>query len=774
MPLPEPTFDSRSYRELLNEALARIPAHNPEWTNFNDSDPGVTLLQLFAFLSEAIIYRANLIPERNRSKFLRLLGIPMRPAEAARGFVVFKKPKGQLKTEILEKDAEVSAGRVPFRTENGLQVLPIEAKIYYKSPLVEVTTEIENIYRKLYASYEEVGRELLFYETRTYETPENGNVLSTIDLSKDTVDGSLWLALLARPGDNSEKVRKVIAGQTLTLGILPSLSEEGCVLYPRGQSPVRNRPSLLFEMPIVEEGKGAAYERITAITDIDPLIMPGIVQLTLPEIEVDGVKKLTYWQDLDPLEPGVGNYPPLIEDSNDLDRLITWIRIRSPEIDVQTETSTRQLSVALSWVGINAAKIIQRTHVPGEQLPPGTGEPDQVATLTNTPVILDSVNLTVNGEKWARIDDLTAALPEIEIKSRRFAADITGTRRKRTLKEPNTAFTVDRESGEIRFGDGIHGKRPPKGAVIQVSYDYGGGKEGSVGIGTIKKGSNSVTSMGVVVNNPVPTWGGDERETVAEAEKRVPRFIYHRDRLVSQADYKEITENTPGVEIGRVEVLPLVNPEEEVIDAQQYHNSEGMVTVLVIPEHDPQNPDAPVPDRLFLQTICEYLSPRRIVTTELHVRGPRYVDIWISISIGVIPGHDEGPVREKVKQQLFLFLSPLKGGFEGSGWLLNKNVEGPEISAAAARVRGVEQVNEVLLGDTEGQKETPEIAIKGLQLPRIRAVSVVSGGNAPRIEEIRGDTPISGTGIEAGAGVATATTDRVGTTLPVPVVPDIC
>ena len=48
MPLQIPSIDNRRYQDLLNEALARIPVHNPEWTNFNKSDPGVTLVELFA------------------------------------------------------------------------------------------------------------------------------------------------------------------------------------------------------------------------------------------------------------------------------------------------------------------------------------------------------------------------------------------------------------------------------------------------------------------------------------------------------------------------------------------------------------------------------------------------------------------------------------------------------------------------------------------------------------------------------------------------------
>ena len=135
MPLTIPTLDDRTYQQLLDEALARIPVHTPEWTNFNRSDPGVTLLELFAFLTENLLYRSNQIPERNRRKFLTLLGIPLQPASSARGLVVFANERGPLQTGTLNTDMEVRAGQVPFRTALGLDVLPIEAQIFYKHPL---------------------------------------------------------------------------------------------------------------------------------------------------------------------------------------------------------------------------------------------------------------------------------------------------------------------------------------------------------------------------------------------------------------------------------------------------------------------------------------------------------------------------------------------------------------------------------------------------------------------------------------------------------------
>src|ERR687886_326506 len=87
MPIVPPALDDRSFDDLVEELLARIPAHTPEWTNPRQGDPGRTLIELFAWLADTLLYRANLIPERQRLAFLRLLGIQMRPAVAARGLI---------------------------------------------------------------------------------------------------------------------------------------------------------------------------------------------------------------------------------------------------------------------------------------------------------------------------------------------------------------------------------------------------------------------------------------------------------------------------------------------------------------------------------------------------------------------------------------------------------------------------------------------------------------------------------------------------------------
>lgn len=78
MPLTLPRLDDRAYADLVEEARALIPSVYPEWTDHNPSDPGITLIELFAWLTEMLIYRTDQVPDRHRLTFLKLLNGPDR------------------------------------------------------------------------------------------------------------------------------------------------------------------------------------------------------------------------------------------------------------------------------------------------------------------------------------------------------------------------------------------------------------------------------------------------------------------------------------------------------------------------------------------------------------------------------------------------------------------------------------------------------------------------------------------------------------------------
>jgi hypothetical protein len=106
--LQVPNLDSRTYNDLVAEAKQRIPRYLPEWTNLNDSDPGITLLQLFAWMTEATLYELNQAPEALRLKLLQLLGFEAQPAQPAVTQLAFTLTAGTAST-IIPKGTRVAA-----------------------------------------------------------------------------------------------------------------------------------------------------------------------------------------------------------------------------------------------------------------------------------------------------------------------------------------------------------------------------------------------------------------------------------------------------------------------------------------------------------------------------------------------------------------------------------------------------------------------------------------------------------------------------------------
>ncbi|MCB8983618.1 MAG: putative baseplate assembly protein [Ardenticatenaceae bacterium] len=716
MPLELPVLDDRNFEQLLAETKRRIPAHTPEWTNYNvESDPGITLVQLFAFLTDNLLYRANRIPERNRLKFLQLLGIPLQPAAAAEGIITIQNERGPVAALQLEKGIVVAAGSTQFLTRDNLTVLPLQAQVYYKRPIAESDpryAEYQLRYEALLAAMslaeEATGvaatLKPVFYESVPMTQPSATDPAPVLDMVKETTDQALYLALLAPKNVDPATVRAAIANKTLSIGIAPALSDEVAPLLPQRRAQREPLPDLMYEIAApglqtaVAAGDKARYTRLLIRQQPDVLTQEGIVQVVLP-----AAADLATWTFPEPMQEGTGAFPPALEDEEIQGRLVTWLRIRLPQ---QTEQQG-VINGRLSWVGINAARVVQAVPISNELLGSGSGEPDQAVALANTPVIAHTVRLEVEDgqgswQLWRLTDDL-------------LAADLD-----------DRVFILDRESGQVRFGTGINGLRPPRGQRIRASYEYGGGIAGNVAIGDIKKSQDVRLQGGYKVTNPLPTMGGDRGETTSEGERNIPLHLRHRDRLVTQQDFADITRRTPGVDVGRVEVLPLFKP-----TTPPATNAAGIVTLLVIPETDALQPRWPTPDRLFLQQVCSHLDGRRLVTTEIYVRGPVYLSVHLSIGLQVQEGHYRDDVLQAVRERLAEYLSALPpGGPEETGWPLNRRLLKKDLEAVVTRVTGVEYVDSMEMG-VGTSLGLDEFDLTGLHLPLLATLALREGEAEP-------------------------------------------
>src|SRR5580700_8386911 len=89
MALPVPNLDDRRFQNLVDDAKRLVQRHCPEWTDHNVSDPGVTLIETFAYMTDQLLYRLNLVPDRLYVKFLDMIGLTLLPPTPATALVTF-------------------------------------------------------------------------------------------------------------------------------------------------------------------------------------------------------------------------------------------------------------------------------------------------------------------------------------------------------------------------------------------------------------------------------------------------------------------------------------------------------------------------------------------------------------------------------------------------------------------------------------------------------------------------------------------------------------
>lgn len=134
MPVQPPPLDDRNFAQLLEEAKVRVARACPTWTDFSPQDPGMTLLELFAHLTETMIYRLNRLPDKAYAAFLSMIGVKLQPPCAAGATLVFTLNRAAERPVVIPRGTRVtvarSGGEAPvFVTDEELTIEPKQTSV---------------------------------------------------------------------------------------------------------------------------------------------------------------------------------------------------------------------------------------------------------------------------------------------------------------------------------------------------------------------------------------------------------------------------------------------------------------------------------------------------------------------------------------------------------------------------------------------------------------------------------------------------------------------
>ncbi len=287
---------------------------------------------------------------------------------------------------------------------------------------------------------------------------------------------------------------------------------------------------------------------------------------------------------------------------------------------------------------------------------------------------------------------------------------------------------VDRAHAAIRFGDGLTGKLPRLAPLatpqVFVLYEAGGGARGNVPPAaweTLSGPLSNATSF-------VPAIGGLDDETIEEAQLRASGQLRVPTRAVNPGDHEIIAKDTRGVAVARAHAAVGFDPCECGVVL-------GVTTVFVVPEIHSRTRElvragravvAPACDPGLLAAVRAQFARTRLLGEIVYVESAAYRRVKLRVTITGAP-HDREAVRKRIQASLRLFLDPLLGGIDGTGWPFGEPVRPTALLGIAQRElgdRGI--VDSIAIAiDDEAFEACEDVAIRSYELVAVDAIDVV-------------------------------------------------
>jgi predicted phage baseplate assembly protein len=679
MSLDLPDLGDRDYAAYVTEARSRIPTYADAWTDHNAHDPGITLLETFAWLAETYVYQLDRVDDRHLRKYLELLGSPPKPPQSASVALQLTPPSET--TVGLPAETVLAAG-TDRRTARRFETTPLGP--------VESVDVVDA----------QVDRVVVDHAGGRVDNSVVNETKGTRFLAfgpEAAVGSRLYLGFDDDPfpphggaGDPQPRIALGVAYDETGLpppathgaessAFEPSveLAWEYCVDYDRWYT-----PDAWDRLPVAFDGTNRLYESGSIVFEhpADPGT-DGPVTAPAPAARS--------WPD----RPGV-----ILDD----ERARYWLRC-------VVETAGYEVPPRLSAVALNVVPATHRTTVVDEPLVRADGRtettahPGQVFAFANAPVLDAKVAVVADPTDATALADPANAWRPVE------SFDDAG--------PDDQVFLLDETAGRLTFGDEVAGAAPTAGrTVVAREYVYGGGSSGNVSSGVPWRFVDGALSD-VAVSVFEEAAGGVDAETVEEALVRVRRDLQTPYRAVTTDDYRIVATSTPGLRFGRAHAA--VVPADDAPDDCEDH---GEIRVVVVPYGTCSRPE---PSPGFVEAVRCHLLKHALLTDRLTVVPPTYVGVGVSAAVRLEPSAAAAERTRVVREALDAFIDPLSG-FEGDGWPFGRPVYRSELYEVIEAVDGVDCVLELSVTARGGRVTADgDVVLGAEELPYSLAHEVV-------------------------------------------------
>lgn len=597
-----PNLDDITYEQLLQNAIHKIPQLTGEWTDFNLHDPGITTLEIYAWLTDMLNYYINASGDIHVRKYMKLLGIEPQKSAPAKSWLTFGGqditiPKGlpvyaQNRCFTVLDQTEVLDNQLlgVYTIQNG-SMQELTAFTGKGSGYITVFEKDTNKNQELFLAFEKpFSKQTSLFIQVMEEHDKTSHKVNLSALRISCYDGKVW------------QEAEILEDQT------DSLLKSGCITIKLEGQMCSDEKTGIPGYLIKLEAAQNLYTKAPRIAGIYLNPVPVTQQENIcRRIRIPLADGQTSYQIPEYVSGQEAAAAGLVLKNESEGRMLLdfgeekneqiSIDLKEGKIKLAENICSSQASLDLFLVKDEVISLLQIGTADGccnQEYP--------VFAENISDIELITVEVTENALSycnWQYQDELESA----------------GNR--------DYVFTWDEKTQHVRFGDGICGLVPKEGQIVLISrLSVSAFEQGNVLAGEI----NTITDsryQKLQAANITAAQGGRSQETMEEMQKRLEERILTQKRVISPTDYEEKIKQIPGLKIRG----------SKVISSSQYSKDHGLtyrpyeIWVVVCPDTQERCFSL---DSAYEEAVAKWLEPYRMINTRIRVTAPSYAAIHTS------------------------------------------------------------------------------------------------------------------------------------------------